>query len=183
MKIQQIEAALRKQLPFRQEQHFFMRTDVTKDALMDAGMVIICGLSSVYVTSAEEAAVKLYDLNPRLFKKYSTLYFRHIDRAALIIASYDINLKAPDFYKQFSNKFWLTHNVGSEDTPFKTGVMLSHVLSSRREYNIYLKNHTSHFQEDDFTSFFIFNKAQLTINYLRQKLTPEKWIDSIDMGY
>ncbi len=40
MNLQQIEAAVRKQLPFRKEQHFFMRTDVTKDALMDAGLVL-----------------------------------------------------------------------------------------------------------------------------------------------
>lgn len=183
MKIQAIEAALRKQIPFRKEQHFFMRTDVTKDALMDAGMVIICGLASVYVPGAEEQAIKLYDLNAKLFKKYSTLYFKHIDRTALIIESYGISLKAENFYKQFSNKFWLTHNVGSNLEPFKTGVLLSHILSSRREYNIFLKNHPSHFLEEDFTSFFIFNKAQLTKSYLRQRMPTEKFVDLKDLGY
>jgi hypothetical protein len=189
MKIIQIEAALRKQIAFRKEAAFLMRTDVVKDALMDAGMVIICGLSMIYTPESERAEdkiVKLYDINLKQFRKYAGLYFKHIDRAAVVIASYGIDIKAPNFYKLFADKFWITHNEGAKTEPFRTGVMLSHILSSRREYNVFLNKHVSHFTEDDFTSFFIFNKAQLTKNYLRQKIGKaykEKYVDAKDLGY
>ena len=128
-------------------------------------MYLICGLASVYVLDAEDTAIKLYDLNARLYKKYASLYFKHITRAAEVMKFYGIDLEVPDFYRQFSNKFWHSHNDSGQ--PYRSGFVLSDLLSARREYNVFLNCETNKiFQEDDYTSFLVFNKAQLTKNYL-----------------
>jgi len=97
-------------------------------------MYLICGLASIYVPGAEDKAVELYELNARLYRKYINLYFKHIARAAEVMQTYEVDLEEPDFYRQFSNKFWLTHNKGGQ--PYKSGFILSNILSARREVSL-----------------------------------------------
>ncbi len=129
-------------------------------------------------------AVKFYDINQSQFDKYVSLYFKHIDRVAGIITAYGIDFKTTGFYRRFSNKFWDIHNPGSNTDSYKTGLILSDVLSSRREYNLLLESPTnSLWKEDDFTSLLIYNKSQLTKNCLRLNAITEKYVDLRDLGY
>ncbi len=183
MTIQEIEQAVRKQLPFKKEQHLFLRTNGEKDYLADAGMIIICGLASVYISKPQEKIISHYDVTQKSYQKYVKLFTANIERVSEIMSSYGVNLGSKTLYKDFKEAFWMKHNIISPGDIYKTGIRLSDVLSGRKEYRKFLKEHESCFRDNDFTAFFIYNKAQLTKNILGLKKTNINYVDLLYFGF
>lgn len=166
MKIQDIEQAVMKQLPSKRyhepgkEDIFFNRPGVKKDRFLDIGMLMICGLSSVYIPDAQKRIVAHYDVDNKSYIRNVNAFGRHLNRVSEIINEYG----AYD-YKSFSDLFWRRHNNNTAGEPLRSGIILSHVVSSKREFTQFIRDNPV-FTDEDYFSFFIYNKAQLAKNYL-----------------
>ena len=183
MTIQEIEKAVSKQLPGRKE-NLLLSNFITKDSLHDAGMVIICGFASIYLNDPEKTVIRYYDINAREYSNKVRIFFKHMKRVVEIVESYGAKAKGPGFYKEFDHVFWDTHNPNPNGEEYKSGIILSHVLSSKREFRNFVKNNKSHFEEGDYTSFFIYNKVRLTKNYLFfQKPVEKEYVDFLGFAY
>lgn len=166
MRIQDIEKAVLKQLPSKgdhligKDECFLNRPGVKKDRYLDIGLVLICGLSVVYIPDAQKKVVKHYDIDNKGFNNNVAVFNKHLKRVSEIIKSYG----AKD-YKHFTEIFWMNHNPECAGEPFKSGIILSHILSSKKEFSKFIKDNPV-FKHEDYLSFFIHNKAQLSKNYL-----------------
>jgi hypothetical protein len=177
MKIQEIETAVMKQLPFKRyhepgkADQFLNCVNVKKDRYLDIGMVIICGLSTIYLNESQKKVVAYYDITPKGFNTNVTVFNKHLARVAEIMHFYG----AKD-YKDFSEKFWTKHNQATAGEIFKSGIILSHVVSSKKEFSKFIKDNTE-LKDEDYLSFFIYNKTHLTKNYL--SLRKKEYVDSL----
>lgn len=165
MKIQDIEKAVLKQLPSKGDHlickdNFLSRPGAKKDRHLDIGMVILCGLSSIYLPDAQGKIVAHYDIDNKGYRTNLGVFEKHLNRVSEIINEY-----GGSDYKSFSEAFWIKHNSRAEGERLKSGVILSHILSSKREFSNFIKWNPV-FQHEDYLSFFIYNKAQLAKNFL-----------------
>lgn len=166
MKIQDIEQAVLKQLPSKgdhligKDNSFLNRPGAKKDRHMDIGMVIICGLSSIHFADAQKKIVSHYDIDNKGYYKNVTVFEKHLNRVSEII-----NLHGAKDYKSFSVIFWDKYNKYTDGERLKSGIILSHILSSKREFSLFIKDKPV-FGDEDYLSFFIYNKAQLAKNFL-----------------
>lgn len=183
MRVQDIESIVRKQMLFRNEQHLFLRTNSNKDHLADSGMLVICGLCSIFVPDAEKVVVGHYDIRKKEYLAYVREFHRHRNRVSEILKHYGVSPSAPGAYKLFSNAFWHKHNETVPGEPYKSGFVLSDILSLRRDFRAFMKSQDSPFKDEDFTSFFIFNKASLSRNAIRMQFKPARYVELLDMGY
>jgi hypothetical protein len=179
MKIQEIENALLRQLPFK-KQHLPVQGLITKDFSPENVMLIICGLSSVYIPNPKTAITEFYDIKPKEYDIYVYHFLDHLDRVNEIMRAYGVNTKLSDHYEAFSNAFWRVHNPEGQN--YKLGTLLSHILSSKREFREFLKKETI-FKEGDFTSFFVYNKSRLTRNCLFLASKETEYVDFLDMAF
>lgn len=181
MKIQDIERAVLCQLPNR-KQHLPSAGMVTKDFSPENILIIICGLASVYIKDPKKTSTEYYDMTEKEYSEYVRDFFMHLLRVNEVVRSYGINTKNKDFYKQFAEAFWKKHNKNSGGEIGKCGVILSHILSSKREFREFVRDDNI-FREGDFTSFFVYNKAQLTKNFLNLHSKEKKYVDFLEMAY
>lgn len=181
MNIQDIEKTLLQQLP-NKKQHLPVAGLVTKEYSPENIMVIICGLSSIYLKDPKKAVTGFYDISQKLYDKYVRDFFLNMLRVDEIVRSYGVDPRKKDFYKIFSEEFWKRHNKDSGGEIGKSGVILSHILSSKREFREFVKEDNI-FIESDFTSFFIYNKAQLTKNGLNLYSKGKTYVDFLAMAY
>lgn len=192
MTIQNIETALRKQLPGKKEANSFLsgstydnyKTYFSSDSSKSTtALIIFCGLCRVYINEAPKKVASYYDIVPKEFNHYAALFTSHCDRIGEVIKSYGVNITLPGAYKKFAVAFWHKHNIVSAGEVNKSGIILSHVISSKKEYNHFLKNEDSCLKESDFVSFYIFNKAQLTKNYLTLGAKHKEFVELVSFGY
>lgn len=181
MNIQDIERAVLRQLPFR-KQHLPPSGQVTKDFSPENILIIICGLASVYIKEPKKACTEYYDMSEREHGRYVRDFFGHLLRVREVVRAYGINPRNKDFYKLFSEEFWKKHNKGSGGEIGKSGIILSHILSSKREFREFVREDDI-FREGDFTSFFVYNKAQLSKNFLNLRSKERKYVDFFEMAY
>ena len=180
MKIQEIEIAVLKQLPFRKSDALNNREFATKDIFRDAGMIIVCGLASAYIDDARKVAVNYYDINKEKYLNNVRSYHSHVSRIGELMEYYGVKIEEPNSYRNFSNAFWRRHNEGSNHEPYKDGVILSHVISSKRTFTNFLQDP---FIERDYVSFFVYNKAQLAQNYLRLHRQDKEYVNFLQMAF
>jgi hypothetical protein len=178
MTLQEIENAVLRQLPNR-KQHLPTNGLVTKEFSPENIFVIICGMASVYLTDPQKTVTEFYDITPKEYYKYVADFTRHLSRVKQVIEGYGVSISEPDYYTKFSKVFWEKHNQNTLGEKYKSGLILSHLLSSKREFRE--KNTT--LREGDFTSFFIYNKARLTRNYLFLSSTKKTYVDFLAMAY
>lgn len=188
MTVQEIESAVLKQLPFRKKEALLNREFAKKDIFKDAGMIIISGLSSIYINDARKAITGYYDINSKKYEENVRAFNKHIGRVAEVMRCYGVKPEEPDFYRKFSEAFWIKHNTKTAGDMFKSGVILSHVLSYNNTNNNNSfwdsLNEESFFRKSDFVSFFIYNKTNLTKNYLFLSKTKEKkYVDFLNFAY
>lgn len=182
MTIQEIEKAVFKQLLGRKEK-LLLSNFVTKDSCHDAGLIIICGFASIYLNEAERVVTRYYDINAKEYANKVRIFFKHMRRVVDVVESYGVKTNEPDFYKRFAGVFWDAHNKDYAGERYKSGIILSHILSSKREFRNFLKDN-SNFAEGDYTSFFIYNKVQLTKNFLFfQKPSEKGYVDFLGFAY
>lgn len=165
MKLLDIEKAVMKQLPKKKYHEpgkgdLSNRPDVKKDRYLDLGMVIICGLANYYISDPKETILAHYDITSKSYNTNVNSFERHIKRVSQIIECYG----ATD-YLSFAEIFWDKHNELSAGDKMKSGILLSHVLSSKREFSRFIADNPI-FDDEDYLSFFIHNKAKLAKNYL-----------------
>lgn len=177
MTIQEIENAVLRQLPFK-KQHLTVTGLVTKDFSPENILVIICGLGSVYITDPRKKIVEFYDITPRVYDCYVREFCWHMDRVKEVFEQYGVKTK---MYRDFSEAFWEKHNTNYAGEKYKCGLILSHVLSSKREFRELVKRGI--FKEGDYTSFFVYNKSQLTKNFLNLYRKEKKYVDFLEMAY
>jgi hypothetical protein len=175
MNIQEIESAVLKQLPFR-KQHLPVSGLVTKDFSPQNILVIICGLASVYLPEPRKKIVEFYDITPKVYDLYIKDFYSHLDRVNEVIRMYGVK-----GYKEFSEAFWVRHNPECMGEKYKSGTILSHILSSKREFREFVREDNV-FREGDFTSFFVYNKSQLTKNFLNL-YSKKHYVDFLEMAY
>ena len=176
MTIQEIEKAVLCQLPFR-KQHLPPAGQITKDFSPENILVIICGIASIYVTDPRKKIIEFYDIKPRVYDNYIREFYAHMDRVKELFESYGVRSK---MYKDFSEAFWEKHNTDYMGEKYKCGLILSHILSSKREFRELVKKGI--FKEGDFTSFFVYNKSQLTKNFLNL-YSKKHYVDFLEMAY
>lgn len=176
MTVQEIEAALLRQLPIK-KQHLPNNGVLTKEFSPENILVIICGLASIYLPSPRNKIVEYFDVNNKTYDRYVNQFFTNLKRVNEVVRSYGVFSSR---YKDFSDAFWDHHNTKGERG--KSGLILSHILSSKREFREFVKEDNI-FTESDFSAFFIYNKAQLTMNYLNLYSKEKKFFDFLDYAF
>lgn len=185
MTIQEIEKAVLRQFPRRKEQQLLNYTYILKDKFLDKAMVVICGLSSVYLSDPEKKVTSYFDINRKGYNTNVNLFVRSLARVSEIISSYGIDVRSPNAYRQFSDRFWHINNALCTGEIGKSGVILSHILSSKKEFSNFTKTFGV-FEEGDFDAFMIYNKAKLATNYLQMNfptLKKQEFVDIAEMAY